>query len=154
MTTGEPGQDSEVTLREITSGTVRTICGLQVTEDQKNFVAPNAVSIAQGHFEESSWMRAIYADDTPVGFVMTAEDPEDGTYYVWRFMIDGRYQGHGFGRHAMDLLLSRIRATPGAKMVILDVVRAPGGAEGFYQRLGFEFTGVEHHGEHQMRLNL
>jgi diamine N-acetyltransferase len=154
MAKGKPGPDSEVTLQEITSGTVRAICGLQVTEDQKEFVASNALSIAQGHFEESSWMRAIYADDTPVGFVMTAEDPESGTYYVWRFMIDGRFQGHGFGRRAMDILLSRIRATPGAKTITLDVVRAPGGAEGFYRRLGFEFTGAVHHGEHQMRLDL
>ncbi len=65
MTKSEPGPESEVTLRKITSETVRKICGLQVTEDQKAFVAPNALSIAQGHFENRSWMRAIYAAETP-----------------------------------------------------------------------------------------
>ncbi len=154
MTKSEPGPESEVTLRKITSETVRKICGLQVNEDQKAFVAPNALSIAQGHFESRSWMRAIYAAETPVGFVMTHEEPENGAYYVWRFMIDGRFQGHGFGRRAMDLLLGRIRATPKASTVTLDVVRAPGGAEGFYRRLGFDFTGTVHHGEHEMRLEL
>lgn len=143
-----------MTLREITFETVRTIIALQVAEDQKNFVAPNATSIAEGHLAERSWMRAIYADDMPVGFVMTHEEPENGAYYVWRFMIDGRFQGHGFGRRAMDLLLNRFRAAPKAKTVTLDVVRAPGGAEGFYRRWGFEFTGKVHHGEHEMRLDL
>ncbi len=154
MTRKEPGPEPEVAFREITSETVRRICGLQVTEDQTAFVAPNALSIAQGHFEKRSWMRAIYADETPVGFVMTHEEPENGKYYVWRFMIDGRFQGRGFGRRAMDLLISRMRATPKAKTVTLDVVRAPGGAEEFYRRLGFELTGKVHHGEHEMRLDL
>ncbi len=54
MTKREPGPDAEVTLRKITSETVRIVIGLQVAEDQKKFVAPNAVSIAQGHFEKRS----------------------------------------------------------------------------------------------------
>ncbi len=69
MTKGEPGPEPEVTLREITSDTVRTICGLQVKEDQKAFVAPNALSIAQGHFERRSWMRAITRTRGPWGLL-------------------------------------------------------------------------------------
>ncbi len=154
MTKREPGRDAEVTLRKITSETVRTVIGLQVAEIQKKFVAPNAVSIAQGHFEKRSWMRAIYADGVPVGFVMTHEEPEHGKYYVWRFMIDGRFQGRGFGRGAMELLLSRMRGTPKAKTVTLHVIREPGSAEEFYRHLGFELTGKMHDGEYEMRLDL
>jgi diamine N-acetyltransferase len=154
MTKGEPGPEPEVRLRKITSETVRKICGLQVTEDQTAFVAANVPSIAHGHFEKRSWMRAIYADETPVGFVMTHEEPENGKYYVWRFMVDGRFQGRGFGRRAMGLLISRMRAASKAKTVTLDVVRAPGSAEGFYRRLGFELIGKVHNGEDEMRLDL
>jgi diamine N-acetyltransferase len=50
-----------VELREITSETVRAICELEVTPDQRSFVAPNAVSIAEAHFTPGHWMRAIYA---------------------------------------------------------------------------------------------
>jgi hypothetical protein len=36
-----------VSLREVTADTVRSICALQTTEEQKRFVAPNALSIAR-----------------------------------------------------------------------------------------------------------
>ncbi len=48
-----------IDLREITSETVRTICELEVAVDQRSFVAPNAVSIAEAHFNPGHWMRAI-----------------------------------------------------------------------------------------------
>jgi diamine N-acetyltransferase len=67
-----------VELREITKETVRAICNLDVAGDQRGFVAPNALSIAQAHFEPKHWMRAIYADDEPVGFILTDEDPTKG----------------------------------------------------------------------------
>jgi len=35
----------------VTADTVRAICALQTTEEQKRFVAPNALSIAQAYFE-------------------------------------------------------------------------------------------------------
>jgi diamine N-acetyltransferase len=38
-------------LLEATADTVRAICALQTTEEQKRFVAPNALSIAQAYFE-------------------------------------------------------------------------------------------------------
>ena len=36
-----------------------------------------ARSIAQAHFEEKAWYRAIYADERPVGFIMLYDDPEE-----------------------------------------------------------------------------
>lgn len=71
-----PSKDARVALRKITARTVRTICNLTVSDEQKNFVAPNAVSIAQAYFSKAAWFRAIYADETPVGFVMLAENPK------------------------------------------------------------------------------
>ena len=56
---------------------MRPILDLNVGENQTEFVTPNSVSIAQAHFEpEHAWFRAIYADETPVGFVMMYGDPE------------------------------------------------------------------------------
>lgn len=36
-----------ITLREVTAETMWEICDLQVSEDQKQFVAPNDISLAQ-----------------------------------------------------------------------------------------------------------
>src|SRR5512146_3231578 len=57
------GPDEEVTLREIAEDTVRGICDLTdtLTEPRKSFVAPNAISLAQAHFNKHAWFRAIYA---------------------------------------------------------------------------------------------
>ena len=61
---------SVVTLREITKSTVRTVSLLDVAPGQEGLVAPNAFSIAQAHFHPEAWFRAIYADETPIGFAM------------------------------------------------------------------------------------
>ncbi len=148
------GGNAKVTLRKITGKTVRAICDLSVSEDQRRFVAPNAVSIAQAYFAKSAWFRAIYADKTPVGFVMLAEDPRLGKHYLWRFMIDARYQGRGYGGKALGLIIRRVRRDKKAKALYLSVVRGRGSAEALYERFGFTFTGKVEYGEHIMRLNL
>jgi diamine N-acetyltransferase len=47
-----------------------------VRPEQRGYVAPNAISIARGHFEPRAWFRAVFADETPVGFVMLSEDSD------------------------------------------------------------------------------
>ena len=150
----EPAKNAEVSLRKITAKTVRAICNLSVSESQKHFVAPNAVSIAQAYFCRNAWFRAIYAGDTPVGFVMLHERPKRGIYYLWRFMIDAKYQHQGYGCKALDLIIERVREKPKAKALTLSVVRAEGSADAFYKKFGFDFTGKVEEGEHVMKLIL
>lgn len=146
--------DSEVTLREVTEETVRTICNLTVREEQRQFVAPNAVSIAQAYFSEYAWFRAVYADETPVGFLMLYDRPDKPEYYLWRFMIDARWQGMGFGRRAMALLIDHVKSRPGADELLTSVHQAEGGPQAFYEKLGFRLTGEYEEGEAMMRLSL
>ena len=52
---------------------------------------------------------AIYADKKLVGFCMfsfapKAKDPDD-RYWLWRFMIDKRYQGRGYGQAALKEII-------------------------------------------------
>lgn len=143
----------DVELREITDETVRTICGLEVPVQQREFVAANALSIAEAHFVPTHWMRAIYADGEPAGFVLTHEVPEEGTHYLWRFMVAEGFQRRGVGRRAMELLLDRWRAL-GAAAATLSVVPDNRGAIALYESLGFRLTGEEEHGEVVMRLDL
>jgi diamine N-acetyltransferase len=145
---------SKVTLREVTADSVRTICNLAVTEHQQQFVAPNAVSIAQAYFSEYAWFRAIYADDTPVGFLMLYDDTEKPVYYLWRFMVDARYQGMGFGRRALELLIDHVRTRPNATELFTSVHQAEGGPQGFYEGMGFRLTGDMEEGEAVLRLEL
>ena len=46
-----------INLREITSKNLKSIIDLNVKEDQKDYVALNSVSIAQGHYSKSAWFK-------------------------------------------------------------------------------------------------
>lgn len=143
-----------VELREVTKETVRAVCILQVAPQQRGFVAPNAVSFAEAMFEPKAWFRAIVADEVPVGFVMLSVDEEAPEYYLWRFMVDARYQGRGYGRAAMSRLVDHVRTLPNATEVLVSYVPADGGPEPFYRGLGFEPTGEVDEGEVVARLRL
>ena len=152
----EVGPEAEVTLREITEKTVVQICNLSDTlsDQQQRMVAPNARSIAQAHFSDKAWFRAIYADDTPVGFIMLYDNPEEAEYFLWRLMVAGPHQGKGYARRAVEQLIEYVKTRPGAEALLTSHVPIEGGPEGFYRKLGFEPTGEETHGEVVMRLGL
>jgi diamine N-acetyltransferase len=86
------GVDAKVSLREVTVQTVREIGDLSIAPGQERFVAPNCVPIAEAYFCEEAWFRAIYADETPVGFPMLYDDPQKPEYLLWCFMIAGSHQ--------------------------------------------------------------
>lgn len=149
-----PRPGAPVSLREVTKETLRAVTPLEVAPEQRRFVASNAISIAQAHFHQEAWFRAIYAGDTPVGFVMLEVRPEVPEYGVWRFMIDARHQGQGFGRAAMQRIVEHVRTLPGARELLLSHVPGDGSPGPFYESLGYEYTGAVSDGELVMRLAL
>ena len=143
-----------VTLREITEDTLRSVLRLEVSEDQKKFVAPNAVSVAQAHYSEHAWYRAIYAGETPVGFVMLYINPAEADYFIWRYMIDARYQGKGYGFQAMQQVVDYVKTLPNATSLSLSYHPGAGSPAPFYARCGFVETGKWLDEEKVMTLNL
>jgi diamine N-acetyltransferase len=158
-----PDRASPVALVEITKGNLRDFLRLKVSAAQEGFVAPNAVSIAQAHFHPEAWFRGIAAGGVAVGFAMLEDwrqcpeiAPDDWRrepyVYLWRFMIDARFQSLGFGAQAMRLLIAHARSLPGTKAMLLSFVPGEDSPEGFYRRFGFAPTGEVDEGEHVMRL--
>ncbi len=129
-----------LSLREITAETVRAICALETREDQAGFVAPNAVSIAQAYFNSAARFCAVYADETPIGFIMWRPASEPGACFLWRFMIDRRHQGQGHGRAALRLWLRDMKIQ-GISRVETSYVAGEAGPRDFYRALGFAETG-------------
>ena len=146
--------ESPVTLRPISEDNVMSVIKLNVSKSQQDLVAPNSVSIAQAAHTTNRWERAIYADDTPVGYVLLSENRDKPRYYLWRYMIDQRYQHMGFGRAAMEQVIARVRTLPNAAEMFLTYVPVDNGPREFYASLGFEDTGVDDEGELEMRLAL
>ncbi len=143
-----------VSLREVTKENLLPILKLSVQEDQNKFVASNAVSIAEAHFEEHAWFRAIYANEDPIGFVMLYRDTQEAAYELWRFMIDQRFQGKGYGQKALEQVIDIVRGLPNATKLSLSCNPAEGGPEPFYRKFGFVETGEWQEDEKIMVLRL
>ncbi len=141
-----------VTLRDIDGENFRRCVGLEVRDDQKEFVAPNVFSIAQSKFEPTYATQGVYDGEEMVGFVMYGWDDEDECHYLGRLMIDRRQQGKGYGRAAAEEVIRRLRAEPGCRQVALHVNPENRAAQALYESLGFEKTGEVSHGEEVMHL--
>lgn len=143
----------DIHFMRITCTTMNQICDLSETlsPTQRRMVADNVRSIAEAHFSPSAWMRAVYADDTPIGFIMThiGSDYEDGIdcpgVFLWRFMIAGPYQGKGYGKLALEKLIQHLKAM-GIPLLYTSCGQGEGSPEDFYKKLGFTPTG-NHYGD-------
>lgn len=146
-----PSATSPVTLQPVTAETVRAIVALDVSPRQRTYVASNAVSIAEAHFNPGAWFRAIYADELPVGFVMLFDPTVPGAISrgplertdigLWRLMIDCRYQRRGFGRSGLDLVRTHILGLRKFHRMLSSYVPGADGPEDFYLSYGFIETG-------------
>jgi diamine N-acetyltransferase len=151
----------DIHFMRITATTMNQICDLSNTllPAQRKMVADNVRSIAEAHFSPGAWMRAIYADDTPIGFMMThtGSDYEDGIdcpgVFLWRFMIAGPYQGKGYGKRALEKLIQRLKAL-GIPLLYTSCGQGEGSPEGFYCGLGFVPTGDFYGHEIELVLNV
>jgi diamine N-acetyltransferase len=153
---------SSVSLREITDDNRAAVLALDVTEDQGNYVAGVAESIEEAAQlpDAKPWYRAIYADEVPVGFVMisdgiTVDNPDYvGPYFLWRLLIDQRFQGRGYGTAALDLIVDHVRARPDGRVLLTSHVVGPHSPRSFYEQYGFRLTGAVHQGEPLLALDL
>ena len=82
---------------------------LSVSDEQDNFVADNSYSILQSLYGENLYPMCIYNDDNMVGFLMYDIDPETNRWELSRLMIDKEYQGSGYGRQALIVLLEKLK---------------------------------------------
>ena len=131
-----------INLKEITEDNLVPILKLEVEEDQKDQVASNAVSIAQGHYRQTAWFRGIYKNDTPVGFVMLDIKPVENECYLWRFMIAKEYQGLGYGKIALMRTIDYVKSLNHFDKILSSYVpKEKNGADGFYLNFGFTVTG-------------
>ncbi|HMQ69385.1 MAG TPA: GNAT family N-acetyltransferase [Ignavibacteria bacterium] len=129
----------KITLRKINEDNWRECIALKVSNDQKKFVASNENGLALAYAHKEMQPLAVYADDEMAGFIMYAKDPDDGMYYINRFMIDEKYQGKGYGEKALCILLKDLKVNGVASV---DIIHKPDNevAVKLYKKLGFKLT--------------
>ncbi len=125
----------------------------------------------ESHFEDAiedaracPRMWSVHDGEALVGFVMisdgipaetlAADDDIIGPYYLWRLLVDERYQGRGYGAATIDAVVAYLRTRPGADVLWTSCQRGEGGPQPFYERYGFVDNGESKWGETVLRLDL
>ncbi len=135
-----------ISLRPITDENREAVEALRVSPSQEPFVDDVVGSLREAAEEPDGraiWW-AVYADETPVGFVMISDEvgsPDYIPHYLWKLFIDERHQGRGYGSATLDLIVAYFRERPGVEAVWTSAGQGEGSPIGFYERYGFERTG-------------
>ena len=130
---------------------------LKVTEAQSAYIAPNESSLeAAREHPDVARPFVICADGTAVGFAMFAfepdyDDPND-RYWLWQFMIDEQYQGRGYGREALRLIIAYFKEH-GATNIRLSTKESNAAAIRLYRSFGFAPNGDMNDEETVFELN-
>ena len=151
-------------LEKISWKNYRKVLKLRVTKEQDNYVASNKASLIHAFLEMSEgtpvYAFAIKNGKTIVGFMQlmydndwTGYEREDWLssdtfkqyegkpyYYIWRFMIDKKYQQRGYGRESLKQTLDFIKTFPSGKAEYVLLSYEPSNEVGkkLYASLGFE----------------
>lgn len=140
-----------ITLQPVTATNWESLIALKVREDQKGFVGSNLFSIAEAQFgfefeKNGHWNLhpfGIYNDNQPVGFLMYGYNFGHPTWqsYIFRLMIDEKYQGMGFGRSGMQKIIEVLRTDERIKAVGISYKPDNDAARQLYASLSFFETG-------------
>jgi diamine N-acetyltransferase len=148
-----------VSLRPLSESNRQAVEALRVSPSQARFVSGVAESLREAaeHPDARALYWVVYAEGTPVGFVMIAGEVGSSDYiphYLWKLLIDERYQRRGFGTATLDLIVEYFRRQPGVEVLTTRAAQGDGSPIAFYERYGFEQTGEVSDDEVLLRLKL
>jgi diamine N-acetyltransferase len=138
------------------------LINLAVRPDQTDLVSSNMKTFAEAPYEPGSRVWGLWDRTTPVGLMAMVHPaeypfhaPEDDreAAYLWRLMIAADQQGKGYGRAAIAMAVEVARDwnCPRVTAGVSDVAHSN---LGFYERLGFRWTGRYEEGEKVVSLTV
>jgi len=107
----------------------------------EEFVASNALSIAQSKIEDGWITKAIYNENDMIGFSMYGYCYENNFYEICRIMIDHKYQGKGYGKAALQKIIEEMKKFRDCKEVFLSFDPENKVGKQLYETFGFKDTG-------------
>jgi diamine N-acetyltransferase len=137
-----------VILREVDEQTLHSVLAVRLAPEQEPFVGTVAEALEEARElpEGKPWYRAAFDGDVAVGFVMLSwnvppKPPEIiGPWYLWKLIIDRRFQRLGYGQAIIRKVVEIVRAQ-GATTLLTSYAAGLGNPGPFYQRVGFRQTG-------------
>ena len=141
----------QISLEEINKKNYESVCDLDVTEAQEDYVACNMWSLVESFYNEGHTCKAIYFNDEPVGFFMWVKESVSKVS-IWRFMVDKKHQNQGIGRKALTLAIEAIKQTPSIKEIEICYNANNPVAKDFYSSFGFQEVCLDEDGDDMLAL--
>ncbi len=112
---------------------------LDVDESQKAYVASVAVILGRAYVFRSLRPRAFFIcnDDTPIGMALYYDCPEQESYDFSQLFIDKRYQGQGYGKAAVKLILDEMKQDGTYSKVTICYVEGNDASRKLFEQFGF-----------------
>ena len=112
---------------------------LEVSEEQRDYVCTSLVMLARAWLHRKFRPRVfnVYDGETAVGMGMYLDDPEKNAYDFCQLFIDKRYQGKGYGKAAVGLVLDAMRAEGKYQKVSMCYVEGNDASRKLFEQFGF-----------------
>ncbi len=134
-----------LTIKTILRENWNEVLKLQVSDEQARFIesSKHCLNDANTDAYDMKWsFYGIYYNENLVGFAMHGREyynhPPFSRVWLDRFMIDERYQGRGFGRHSLVMILEKMFSDYSCEEVFLSVYDKNKVAIKLYSKIGFK----------------
>lgn len=120
----------------------RAVAGLEVGEDQKAFIESNAFSMAESKYESNAASISLYDGEILIGYAMYGWYNEaEQSIWLDRFMIDRHFQGQGYAKRFIPVILEWMHNKHRYSKVYLSLHPDNEAALRLYQSFGFKLNG-------------
>lgn len=149
-----------IEIKLVDESSFQAVLDLKISEadERARFVSSNVRSLADAWLYRENgdvFPMAIYWNELVVGFLLLEIDKDEAEYFIWRIMIGQQYQGRGYGRKAVEVLIKKAQMDFACNHIIADYVVGNEKMKHLLTSLGFQETGfIEENNEVAMRLDL
>lgn len=144
-----------VYLELVNENNYQAVFDLELAESQKNFVSSNMRSLAQAWvYYKRARPYAIKNENEIVGFIMFDYKLDEKKAEIWRFMIDKKFQGQGYGKEALVVAIKFLENEKSFTTLQINYVEGNLRAKYLYEKVGFHETGEMEGNEIVMKLDL
>ncbi|HEL1614592.1 TPA: GNAT family N-acetyltransferase [Streptococcus suis] len=135
-----------IRLELVNKDNFEAVLQVQLAPEDQRRVASVEYSLAQAWLYKDSGMilpYAVVSGRKVVGFAMLSIEPKDNSYYLWRLLIDKKYQNQGFGKEVIRQVLRRARDDQQCHKVTVNYVIGNHKMRYILEKLGFQSVGLE-----------
>ncbi|HFI0047013.1 TPA: GNAT family N-acetyltransferase [Streptococcus suis] len=122
------------------------VLDLEVAPKDQRRVASVEYSLAQAWLyrdSEDLFPYAVKSGQLTVGFLLLSYQPMENSYYIWRLLIDQKYQNQSFGKEVIRQELQRARDDQQCHKVTVNYVIGNHKMRYILEKFGFQPVGLD-----------